>query len=98
MQWSEAPFGFDWDEGNRGKSVKKHGIADEESEEAFFDPEKKILKDILHSGAEERFILLGKTAQGKILFIVFTVRESKIRIISSRPINQKERYLYEKEA
>ncbi len=89
---------FDWDSGNRGKNLKKHGVTDEESEEAFFDTEKKILRDPLHSNTEERYILLGQTKQKKILFIVFTKRKHRIRIISSRPLNKKEKHLYEKKA
>lgn len=87
---------FEWDEGNRGKNFKKHGVIDTESEEAFFDPEKKITKDKLHSESEERHILVGQAKQRKILFVVFTKRKNKIRIISSRPLNKKERHLYEK--
>ena len=95
MQNEEEIFEFEWDQGNIGKN-KKHGVEDAESEEPFFDLEKVILKDRLHSGEEERFILLGKTKKEKILFVVFTRRASKIRIISSRGINRKERPLYEK--
>jgi hypothetical protein len=29
--------GFEWDEGNSGKSEKKHGVTDRESEEIFFN-------------------------------------------------------------
>lgn len=43
--------------------------------------------DILHSGQEERYILLGKTKQQRLLFIVFTLRDAKIRVISARGTN-----------
>ena len=88
--------GFDWDAGNRDKSLKKHGVTDTEGEEAFFDPKKRILKDALHSESEERYILIGQTKQDKKLFIVFARRKDNIRIISSRPLNKKEKHLYEK--
>ncbi|HIE24125.1 MAG TPA: BrnT family toxin, partial [Candidatus Korarchaeota archaeon] len=52
--------------------------------------------DKLHSKEEERFILLGKTKKERVLFVVFTIRNDKIRIISVRDINKKERRLYEK--
>jgi uncharacterized DUF497 family protein len=56
-----------------------------------------ILEDKPHSrGGEERFILLGKTTQEKLLFIVFTIRAEKIRIISARVANRKEVVFYEK--
>lgn len=87
---------FEWDHGNSGKN-KKHGVEDGESEEAFFDERKVVLRDALHSNQEERRLLIGKTKASRLLFIVFTRRDSKIRIISARDLNRKEAHLYEKE-
>ncbi|MCL5797667.1 MAG: BrnT family toxin [Patescibacteria group bacterium] len=87
---------FEWDKGNFDKSYHKHGISPNESEEIFLDEELKILKDIRHSQKEERFIALGTVFSGKKLFVVFTLRGEKIRIISVRPMNKKERENYEK--
>ena len=86
---------FVWDKGNIGKN-KKHDVEDKEAEEVFFDEDKKIYKDILHSAQEERYILLGKTKKRRLLYTVFTIRDKKIRIISARDINKKEVILYEK--
>ena len=86
---------FEWDKGNQGKNLLKHVVSDEECEEVFFDERKKILKDVLHSGKEERYLLLGQTKEKRILFIVFTIRKNKIRIISARDLNKKELKLYE---
>ncbi len=85
---------FEWDSGNIGKN-KKHKVENKEAEEAFFDNHRFIFKDILHSHSEERFRILGKTKKRRLLFIVFTKRDKKIRIISVRDINRKEVYLYE---
>ena len=52
---------FEWDEGNKSKNLKKHQVGDQECEEVFFDQAKRVFKDILHSGTEERYILLGVT-------------------------------------
>jgi uncharacterized protein len=90
------PIKFEWDQGNTEKNPKKHGVRNEETEEVFFDRKKKIAKDILHSALESRYILLGKTKKDVKLFIVFTVRSSVIRVISSRRLNAKEAHLYEK--
>ena len=57
---------------------------------------KKNYRDIIHSGREKRYILLGATKTQRILFAVFTVRRGRIRIISARDLNKKELYLYEK--
>ncbi len=88
---------FEWDKGNIGKNLE-HGVEDKEAEEVFLDERKKAFKDKLHSGSEERFRVVGKTKSGRLLFIAFTVRGNKIRIISARKINKKEVYLYEETA
>ncbi len=85
---------FEWDKGNQSKSLEKHGITAEESEQVFFRP--YVLKpDGSHSAKENRFNLIGKTDSGKILFMSFTVRNNKIRIISARRADKKERKIYE---
>lgn len=87
--------GFEWDSGNKGKNLLKHNVIDEECEEVFFDHNKKMLIDTIHSGVEERYILLGKTKKQRLLFLAFTIRKNKIRIISARDLNKKEYKLYE---
>lgn len=86
---------FIWDRGNSDKNLVKHQVRNSECEEVFFDENKIIIKDALHSGEEERFILLGETKRERLLFVVFTEREHKIRVISARDINKRERKLYE---
>lgn len=86
---------FEWDEGNIAKN-RMHEVTDKESEEPFFDKKRFIFKDHIHSKHEERLRLLGKTRKGRLLFVVFTKRRGRIRIISARDINRKEVYLYEK--
>ena len=43
---------------------------------------------------EPRYILLGQSDTLQILFIVFTVRADRVRVISARPANKKERIMY----
>ncbi len=89
---------FQWDTGNLDKSYEKHGIEHSEAEEVFLDGKLGIIKDIKHSQIEKRLIAVGKTkTSGKILFVVFTIRKDKIRIISARNANKKEREKYEKQ-
>src|SRR3990167_3811198 len=82
--------GFEWDKGNRGKNFLKHKVADGECEEVFFDQNKKILEDTQHSVKEERYILIGKTKKNRLLFVIFTLRKNRLRIISARDLNRKE--------
>ncbi|MEW6201910.1 MAG: BrnT family toxin [bacterium] len=86
---------FIWDRGNIDKNWIKHKVKNSECEEIFFDENKVVLKDALHSGKEERSIVLGKTKKNRLLFVVFTKRGDKIRVISTRDTNRKERRLYE---
>ncbi len=88
--------GFEWDEGNLYKNEKKHDIKWQEIEEIFFNVPLLINKDLKYSKDECRCYILGKTDENKKLFIVFTKRDKKIRVISARVMNKKERAVYEK--
>ena len=92
---NENVYKFQWDKGNTGKNLK-HKVKDEEAEQIFFDKNKVISNDISHSQKEKRYIVIGKTRKGRLLFTIFTFRGKHIRIISSRDINKKEVYFYEK--
>ncbi|MBU4209883.1 BrnT family toxin [Patescibacteria group bacterium] len=87
--------GFDWDEGNLRKNKVKHNVEIEECQEVVFD-EPIYFFDEKHSQKEERFIGYGLTNRKRYLIIVFTIRRNKIRIISARDQNKKERRIYEK--
>lgn len=92
---NKEPVEFIWDRGNKDKNWVKHKVTDQESEEVFFDEEKKTFKDKLHSKGEERFRIIGRTKRGRLLFVVFTIRRNRVRVISARDINKKEVKLYE---
>ena len=91
----KEPINFQWDKGNIGKNKKNHDVAEKEAEEAFFDKKKRTFKDHVHSGKEERFRVIGKAKNKRLLFVAFTVRNGKVRIISARDTNRKEVPLYE---
>lgn len=98
MVTNKEPIEFNWDNGNKNKNWIKHRVTDGECEEIFFDENKNIYKDKLHSAKEERFILLGKTNKERLLYAVYTIRKNTIRIISARDADRKEEKLYEKSA
>jgi len=93
----ETIAGFDWDEGNRAK-CRKHGVSIEEIE-AVLRGEPHVAPDLRHSAAEDRFIAVGRNAQGRALFVAFTFRtrqgERLIRPISARYMHKKEVEAYE---
>ena len=94
MAFFESGYEFEWDEGNSGKN-EKHDVRDLECEEAFFDERKVAFRDTLHSDEEQRFVLLGKTKMDRLLYVVFTIRRHKLRVISARDVNRREVFLYE---
>lgn len=87
--------GFDWDEHNRDKNWLKHRVSVTECEEVFFNLPLLLASDTGHSQQEPRYYVLGNAASGRRLFIVFTVRQKKIRVISARDMSRKEREIYE---
>lgn len=95
MRIDKDALEFEWDKGNVDKNID-HKVGDREAEEVFLDNRRFIFKDKLHSQNEERFRIIGKTKKSRILFVVFTKRNKKIRVISARDINRKEVSLYEK--
>ena len=90
---------FDWDDGNRQKSTKKHAVTQLEAEQTFANTALLIVEDAKHSGAEQRYQALGKSFGERLLFIAFTLRQAgtKIRVISVRNMNRTERAIYAQE-
>lgn len=88
---------FQWDMGN-----EKHIIDDyplrantiEEVESLFYDPIPLASLDPEHSDKEERFKLVARSNQNRILLVVYVIREGQIRPISCRPASQNERNRY----
>jgi uncharacterized DUF497 family protein len=89
---------FDRDEGNRAKCTK-HGVSVAEIE-ALFASGPRVAPDVAHSASEDRLIAVGRTNDGRALFIAFTLRKrgahSLIRPISARYMHKKEADAYEK--
>jgi len=89
--------GFQWDEGNSQKNWEKHKVIRMECEQVFFNKPYIISDDKKHSNKEKRWFALGRTDSGRTLFLVFTIRNNLVRIISARDMNKKEREIYNEE-
>jgi uncharacterized protein len=98
INWSLIT-GFDWDEGNARKSVDKHSVSQAEAEQMFFNEPLLMLPDHMHSQTERRIHALGRTDDNRLLFATFTLRDadSRIRVISVRDMNRKERSHYDQQ-
>jgi len=92
-------IGFDWDDGNARKN-DKHDVFMAEAEQVFFNAPLLLLEDDAHSQSEPRLHALGKSDDGRVLHITFTLRQSGllIRVISARDMHRKERAIYEQAA
>lgn len=91
-----ASTAFDWDESNQFKNWDRHAVSAGEAEQPFFQHPFLVAYDTAHSQSEERFFALGETVAGRLLFLVFTFRGNRIRVISARDGNRRERGIYEK--
>ena len=87
--------GFEWDDNNAGKIWRKHRVSPSECEMVFFNKPLVAGDDVRHSESENRMYVLGRTEAGRLLFLVFTVRHSSIRVITARDMNRKERKVYQ---
>ena len=97
MEWEERLAdceGFQWDSGNTDKIWKRHQVTPSECEEIFFNRPLIVRMDEKHSAGEERLYTLGQSDSGRLLFVVFTIRERLIRVISARDMSRKERRVY----
>jgi uncharacterized DUF497 family protein len=86
--------GFEWDNNNADKIWRKHQVSPSECEQVYFNLPLVVTDDVKHSQKENRYYALGHTDTGRLLFIVFTIRRKKIRVISARNMSRKEREVY----
>ena len=87
--------GFEWDAEKAASNLKKHGVSFEEAESVFTDSFGLEELDEQHSQAEIRWVLIGLSSSLRVLVVVYTERGSKIRLISSRKADAKERKAYQ---
>jgi len=86
---------FEWDENKELLNINKHKFSFTEASEAFYDYFAIIFDDIEHSQIEKREILIGYTKSYKLIVVIFTERNNKIRIISARKATKIEQKYHE---
>jgi uncharacterized DUF497 family protein len=84
---------FEWDEQKAELNLKKHGVSFELGTEIFSDPQILSFEDDRKDYGELREVGIGEV-EGVILYVVFTVRGDRRRIISTRKANKEEREAY----
>jgi len=87
---------FEWDASKATSNKTKHGVSFEEAKSVFYDDLAIQFFDEDNYEYEDRFLLLGRSNQSRVLLICHCERESgnTIRIISARKATAKERKLY----
>jgi uncharacterized DUF497 family protein len=90
-------FALEWNEGNRDKNKIAHNVEWWECEQVFFNSPFLSTVDAKHSELEERLFGFGRTDESRLLTLVFVVRDKKVRVISARDMNKKERARYHEE-
>jgi uncharacterized protein len=86
---------FDWDEQKARSNLTKHDVSFDEATSVFDDPLFLTFADPEHSLGEQRFIIMGESAKGRLLVVAYTDRRGTRRLISARPATRNERKAYE---
>jgi uncharacterized protein len=92
-----AGLEFEWDEGKSASNLEKHGVSFQDAKTVFNDEFSITIPDLEHGDDEVRWIDLGLSAQGRLLVVVYTEREARIRLISARVATSKEQDTYVKQ-
>ena len=86
---------FDWDKKKAASNLAKHKVSFEEAATVFADPLSDTFDDPDHSAEELRFLIIGHSDKGKLLFISHTDDGETVRIISAREPTRGEQKSYE---
>lgn len=87
--------GFQWDAGNVAKNWDLHQMSQGECEQVFFNRPLLVAPDLGHSEREARYAALGQTNAARRLAVVFTIRETLIRVVSAGDMSRRERRIHE---
>ena len=89
---------FEWDPRKAKANADKHGVPFDEAVTVFLDADALDGPDLQHSAHEARFRRLGRSAEGRVLMVVYMQRRTDdaetIRIISARRASRQERNAY----
>ena len=85
---------FEWDGRKAEVNKRKHRVSFEEASTCFYDPFGLDFYDEDHSEGEDRYILLARSNRERVLVVIYTEREGRIRIISARKATPKEEEFY----
>ena len=75
---------FEWDEAKEARNYRKHHLHFEDAKYVFADGNRleRLDRSAENNDTEERWQTIGKI--GEVVFVAFTERKEKIRLISAR--------------
>jgi len=82
---------FIWDAANTAH-IARHAITPAEAEQVIENDPLDLDRQIRNG--EERFLHLGETTAGRILFVVVTERENTLRVVTAYPADKSARKFY----
>lgn len=83
---------FEWDENKARKNLRNHHVDFATAIRVFYDPDRLEFYDARHSDEEDRYTVIGMA--DSILFVVYTQRVNRVRIISARLATKWEQEVY----
>jgi uncharacterized protein len=86
---------FDWNPDKARVNRAKHQVSFQEAATVFKDPLSITFPDPNHSIEEVRWVIIGQSRNGRLLFVAHTDRDNLARIISAREVTRQERLIYE---
>jgi uncharacterized DUF497 family protein len=86
---------FEWDRSKAEANLRKHEVSFEEARSVILDPLALTGYDPDHSETEDRYLTIGTSDRGRILYVSHTDRDGVCRIISARKAAPNERKDYE---
>jgi len=81
---------FEWHDTKAEANLQTHGVSFDLAKTVFKDPIAIERLDDRKDYAEERFVIIGMAEGHVLLFVAYTEREDRIRIISARRVTQHE--------
>jgi len=84
---------LEWDPKKAAANLRKHGVDLADAATVLHDELAITVLD--DASGEERFVTLGVDALWRLVVVVFTWRKGRIRLISARRANTRERERYE---
>jgi len=83
----------EWDSRKAAANLRKHGVDFADAATVVYDDQAVTIPE--ERSDEERFVTIGMDALGRVLVVVYTWRDERLRLISARKATPRERRQYE---